>query len=122
MGAWGCGNFENDNASDYMVEVQERLFADVREVLDGAGISDELTSTVDAVIMPIAELLCVIGEHIAPVYLDRSEFEQWRHAVLTAYDRHIDEYNPTIDYKTDRRAVIVQTFARLDKLISADEE
>jgi hypothetical protein len=39
--------------------------------------------------------------------------ERWKQTYLTVYDESIDGFDPTADYKVERRRVIATTFDRL---------
>ncbi len=109
MGTWAEGNFDNDEAQDYLGDLIDQFTETINETLD-----DEHRSRLDeegeAVIMPSVELIALLAEryHMAPPEL--ATIHDWRDRYLAIYDAQIDELDPQGDYKTKRRKTIEKTF------------
>ena len=124
MGTWGPGNFDSDDAVDYLSEIirgfvdtVEQLFAQGRASLDDQG---------EGRLMPTVETIGVLCDWcqggppairvVAPP--GPGVVRRWRHRYLEMYDEEIDgllllgkeQFGP------ERRAHIVRTFDRLELL------
>jgi hypothetical protein len=124
MGTWGPGNFDSDQAMDYVsevvdgfVETVEQQFAQGRASLDDQG---------EGRLMPTVEMIGVLcdwcqgGPHAIRVVAppDPGVVRRWRQRYLEIYDEQIDGLlQPGKDhFGPERRAHIVRTFDRLELL------
>jgi hypothetical protein len=110
MGTWGAGNFQNDSALDWLGGEVKRLIAFLESNLRG---QDEAN---DHDITAAAEVLAVLFENLNAYPPEPTRIAGWRDSYLRAWDSYIDSLGPEPSYKEDRRAVIVETFARLLKV------
>ena len=70
------------------------------------------------------ELIWLIGRHARLSMMESAKVEDWRVKYLAVWDRSIDGLlgpNPKPGVKTDRRAVIVESFDRLIALCKSQE-
>ena len=124
MGIWGPGNFDGDEAVDYVshvidgfVETVEQLFAQGRASLDDQG---------EGRLMPTVEMVSVLCDWcqggpptirvVAPP--DPEVVGRWKQRYLEIYDEQIDGLLPPAgdSFGPERRAHIVRTFNRLELL------
>jgi hypothetical protein len=124
MGTWGPGNFDSDDAVDYLsgivrgfVETVEQLFAQGR-----AGLTDQGEGR----LMPTVEMISVLCDWcqggppaVRVVVPPRPGMvRRWRQQYLQIYDEQIDGLLPPggDSFGPERRAHIVRTFDRLEVL------
>jgi hypothetical protein len=121
MGTWGPGNFDSDEAVDYLSEVVrgfvdtvEQLFTQGRASLDDRG---------EGRLMPTVEMVSVLcdwcgdASAIRVVAPPRPEVvRRWKQQYLEIYDEQIDGLLPSEGFAPERRAHIVRTFDRLELL------
>lgn len=116
MGAWGAGNFEQDNALDFLWrEVQHPLVRQVETMLADPA-SGQADDPYSGPIMAAVELLAVLAEQVNAVPPEPVVVARWRDTFLPAWDRTcLDVYFRAEDAAA-RREVIVATFERLAAL------
>ena len=114
MGSWGSGNFDSDGAANYLVTVINRLRAEVDEVLTDADRSS-VDEDGEAVVVPTVQIISVLVEHCQAAPPEPAVVSVWRDKYLAIYDAQIDGMDPVPGYKEERRQVIVETFAKLEK-------
>jgi hypothetical protein len=113
MGTWGAGNFDSDNALDYMSEVEEELIDKIEARLadeEGFDISEDG----DGVVMPTLEMLSVLHEHCRLGLPEVDTVRDWKERYLAFFDDQIDGYDPQPGYKEARRTMIEATFMKLE--------
>ena len=66
MGAWGMGPFENDDAADWVYEVEDGGIDAIHDVLDATVDLDEPDASVGAAAVAAAELVAVIAGQPGP--------------------------------------------------------
>jgi hypothetical protein len=125
MGTWGAGNFENDDAAEYLIGLCKPLVEQIRSTVALPRLlqPDEPDSDI---MMANVEILAVLGSNIGktkdnaigrlifPFPLPASEeVERWKHKYLEVWDGYIDQLGPSVDYKQRRRRVLVDTFDHL---------
>lgn len=122
MGTWAHGNFDNDTALDWLDDITAQLLDEISEAMDSPETlqADEL----DADLVPCRiELLCAMAEKgMPPQWPDVQVLAQWKQIFLQAWDASIDELEPTVDYKRDRRNTLVATFDRMLALAHLAQE
>jgi hypothetical protein len=83
---------------------------------------DEFSGSLDCgeeVLMPSVDIICLLCEHYEePLNIEMEQVIQWRDQHLAAYDRHIDDHGPKPEYKRERRQVIVETFEKLQGIVT----
>jgi hypothetical protein len=122
VGTWGPGNFDGDEAVDYLSEVVrgfvatvERLFAQGRASLDDRG---------EGRLMPTVEMISVLCDWCrgAPPAIRVAApprpgvVRRWKQQYVGIYDEEIDGLQPVEGFAPERRAHIVRTFDRLELL------
>jgi hypothetical protein len=126
MGAWGAGTFDADTARDFLADQVGRWEKLVDKLIAGKVPRDvaafEFEPGVDAAeacAMPLVELMIVVAERLDPDYLPSSEkVERWRSDYLALFDRETGGPDADAEYVTERRAVIDNTFSRLQAIIA----
>jgi hypothetical protein len=128
MGTWGPGNFDSDDAVDYVSEViggfvdsVERWFAQGRASLDDEG---------EGRLMPTVEMISVLCDWcrggppairvIAPPR--PGVVRRWKQQYLEIYDEQIGDLLASEGFAPERRAHIVRTFDRLEVLATGGWE
>jgi hypothetical protein len=114
MGSWGAGNFDNDDATDYLADLIEELAIQIDECLEDPE-RRALDEQGEAVIPTTAQILSVLVENFNTVPPKPKSVVRWRKGYLAVFDDEIDGLAPTGNYKEERRAVIEQTFQRLEE-------
>jgi hypothetical protein len=114
MGSWGAGNFDNDDATDYLADLIDELAVQIDEVLDDPE-RRALDEQGEAVIPTTAQILSVLVENFNTVPPKPKVVVRWRKGYLAVFDEGIDSLEPAESYKEERRAVIEQTFRRLEE-------
>jgi hypothetical protein len=125
MGTWGPGNFENDTAADYLMDLCKPLVAQIKETVAQPPLMQPDEPTSDIMLANV-EVLSVLAENIGRYETDwvgdivfpfpfpgAEEIEQWKIEYLRVWDGYIDGLMPSEDYKGRRREVIAATFDRL---------
>lgn len=118
MGVWGAGNFQSDQALDYLgTEIKKPLIDQIGAVLCNPELAqpDERTS---ARIMAAAEILALLAELLNVGSLHTGWVTLCRDKYLEVWDGYIDKLNPGAGFKEERRSVIVATFERLAQAAS----
>jgi hypothetical protein len=128
MGTWGPGNFDSDDAVDYLSEVirsfvdtVEQWFAQGRASLDDQG---------EGRLMPTVEMITVLcdwcrgGPPAIRVVAPPSPgvVRRWKQQYVKIYDAQIGALLPREGFAPERRATIVRTFDRLEVLATEDWE
>ena len=117
MGTWNTGNFDCDGAIEYLIyEVQQPLVQRIERIISDP-VAIELDEEGEDVLMPSVELLALLAETYGGTLPDLDVIHRWRDVYLAGYDRYIDRLSPRAGYKEERRRVIEQTFARLEKAV-----
>ena len=112
MGTWGAGNYQNDEALDYIHDFRDELIAQIEDTINSKH-GMEPDEPESATMLCNIDLICAINE-LAKIALMKAEtVEQWKTAYLLVWDSHIDGMDPKPGFKADRRKVIVETFDRL---------
>ena len=104
MGTWDSGNFGNDTALDFLVDVANEI---EKELFEPEGVED-----IDLITAAVATYSALLAE--CPIDAgDSAKLTSLRDSVLKIYDAEIDELESKGDYKPERRKVIEETFATL---------
>jgi len=127
MGTWGVGNFDSDHALDYLDGLIAQLVGKVETLIARPiDFKDEWSFGFlhdgEKERMPSLEIVCVLCERFQTLpNVEREQVAQWKDRYLAAYDALIDDYAPKLDYKVNRRRVIVDTFEHLQKIIATGD-
>ncbi|MGW4480525.1 DUF4259 domain-containing protein [Rhodococcus triatomae] len=113
VGVWGPGNFDSDTVADGLGMLTDRIVDDITaEFEDDSRLEPdewggELVPAWLEILTEIAETGRVgVSFPPTPVLVD------WRDRYLRVWDGYIDELEPTVDHRIERRAVLVGTFER----------
>ena len=112
MGTWGSGNFDNDKALDYLASVADPLVAQLQAVVDTPSLA-EADEDGGIQCLVAAEILTGLSQYYTGPKLTPQLVTDCRDVVLAEWEATIDELDPDEDYKTERRAIMQQTFAQL---------
>ena len=117
MGTWGSGNFDNDDANDYISDVYVAFIERIEKCLaDGDCREEDVWN--EGIIMPTAVILSTLYEHCYGRVPKAAQAQDWKEIYLRDYDEDADSrMNPA--FVSERRAVIEATF---DKLIQQAQE
>ncbi len=125
MGTWGPGNFENDESRDYLYELIGQLIERIETCLSSLAHPSErdaFTGSLDCgeeLLMPNIDIICLLCEHYrTSPGIELEQVIRWRDQYLAAYDEHIDAYGAKPEYKRKRRQVIVETFEKLQGIVT----
>lgn len=113
MGTWAEGNYANDGALDYVGELIDQLTNTINECFEEDGA--DLDEGGESMLVPSVDLIRVISQHCGASPPEPAVVKKWQKKYLKIYDEQIDDLDPSGTYKTDRREIIVKTFADLLK-------
>jgi hypothetical protein len=125
MGTWGAGNFESDESLSYLDELIAQLVERIETCLSSLehpSERDEFSGSLDCGeerLMPSVDIICLLCEHYEePPNIEIDQVIRWRDQYLAACDEHIDDYGPKPEYKRERRQVIIETFEKLQGIVT----
>ena len=118
MGTWGPGNFQDDTAADHLSGITARLVKEIEAAMAGDPVAIEPDEYWGVAVPCNIELLALLREQgfVGATAPKRSILVEWKQRFLAQWDGAIDALatGPEFEsYKTQRRAVLVQTFDRL---------
>ena len=113
MGTWGTGNFDSDDALDFVFELTTQLVEKI-ELYFAKG-ATSLVEDGEAVIMPSVQILSILREHCEAAPPEVEVVNTWKQRYLLIYDEQIDALDPQPGYKAERRKIIEETFDTLEK-------
>ncbi len=115
MKDWTEDNFGNPEARRYLAMLTARLLSNIHEVVADA---ERLGPDEDgeSLLMPAVEVLALLCERYGAEPPRPATVKQWHSKYLAAFDKGIDDMEPTPEFKTDRRRVIENTFRWLEGL------
>ena len=119
MTAWGPGNFENDDALDFVQEEIHRHVAAIEAIFaDSQRFQLDDTGDAEGELMPRVAILALLLERCGGVFDPHigPDVGAWKARYLEMYDDQIDDLQPRGDFKLQRRAVIADTFDTLIRL------
>ncbi len=118
MSSWGHGNFEDDDALDYVDTITAKIIAE----LDRAAAKRRLTG--DEVLtrcIPRLAVLSLLVKGTRTVGPPRDQLGQWQTAFLAGFDRDARTiYDKPVDARR-RRVAIEKTFRQLEQLAPHSE-
>ncbi len=115
MHTWAAGNFDNDDAMDYLGEVIELLSERVDEILADKR-RRRLDEEGEGRLMPSVELIALLCERYNVRPPREKTIHKWREKYLKVFDGEIDGLDPKPGYKDERRKTIEKTFEWLESL------
>lgn len=101
MGVWAEGNFQNDEALDFVSDIADEVS---NHMTPPAGFEE-----LDRLMAAVAVLKALV-ENCRATCPTRADLAALKQQALRVYDAEIDEYEPKPDFKSGRRRVIEQTF------------
>lgn len=110
MGTFGAGNFENDAALDLVSEVLAVATTEIEAFCDSDDVGIEDLEQ----IMAAVAIHLVLGEHCAAGAPEVDFAVRLRDKVLAIFDEEISDLDPSGEFAAERRAVLVDTFARYE--------
>lgn len=116
MGTWNVGNFDNDEALDYVGELMDELEARVDKFL---GSTDPDLGEGESMVLPTIVIMQLLSEHTGAAPPKPDLIEKWRENYLAVFDAQIDDFEPADGYKDKRREVIARTFKGFEKTSGA---
>ena len=117
MTAWGPGNFEKDEALDFIQEEMDRHVAAIEAIFaDSQRFQLDNTGDAEGELLPRVAILALLCEHCGGLLDSAVNVGAWKARYLEMYDDQIDWLEPMGDYKLQRRAVIADTFDTLIRL------
>ncbi|MEC7521718.1 MAG: DUF4259 domain-containing protein [Myxococcota bacterium] len=131
MGVWGPGNLEEDTAEEHLNWLLQPLLQQIAETAGNptAMEPDEYDSVA---MMCNIEIIACLAEGIGtnadegrlhlPVAMPSVQtVRTWRSAYLEVWDDHIVKLGASDQHREQRRAVIVRTFERLERVAAFAE-
>ncbi|MBL1080231.1 DUF4259 domain-containing protein [Nocardia sp. 2] len=126
MGVWGPGNFDSDTAADGLGELTDHLIAQIaaqfRDPTDDTPLEpDEWGGTM---VPAWLEILAQTAEpaRVGATFPSAAVLSEWRDRYLRVWDDYIDDLDPDDDYKSQRRAILTETFDRALTLAATREQ
>jgi hypothetical protein len=122
MGTWGAGNFDDDVARDYLVDVIARFEQFIERILAGdipeeAMGMDNVLDAGEHCLLPTVEIMSALHESLGSDYLPRPEtVERWAESYPGQVEPLLKKLDPAGYerwYVPERRPVVVATFERL---------
>jgi hypothetical protein len=117
MGTWGEGNFDKDDAFEFLEIMLDDLIRTIRTCLSSRRTANYhwfYENYGEARLMPAVDMLITLTKHYGTSVseLETHEITEWKMTYLRIFDAVIGDYAPN-DYRTKRREVIVATFDEL---------
>jgi hypothetical protein len=115
MGTWGAGNFQNDCAMDYAGRLVRGFVEDVEYA--AAEPSRMETDEFYGDIMPcLVAIISSLHELTGTAAIPRPNVVAgWKAKYMAVWEGYIDKLRPAPGYKEQRRAVLLETFDRLEQ-------
>jgi Domain of unknown function (DUF4259) len=121
MGVWAAGNFDNDEAMDYVHELVDQMVEQiVSTVASEHGMEPDEPDSFR--LMCNVELLWLIGQRVGASLPKSAAVADWKTKYLAVWDEYIDDLDPKPGFKEERRAVITESFDRLISLCRSQEQ
>ncbi|MBX9691312.1 MAG: WGR domain-containing protein, partial [Cyanobacteria bacterium] len=113
MGTWNVGNFDNDEALDYVCELMEQLQARVDQwfAVDEPDIGDGG----EGVVMPTVAIMHLLAENCNAAPPKQNQVSKWSERYVELYGAQIDELSEDEEFKKQRKLAIQVTFKKLEE-------
>jgi hypothetical protein len=115
MGTRGEDNFATEGARDYVAMLTTQIVATINAI-EANPSRLALDEDGESMLMPSVEILALLCERTGAEPPRPGRVRQWAKKYLDQYDATIDEQEPSEEYKSGRRKVIVNTFHWLESL------
>jgi hypothetical protein len=112
MGTWSTGNFQNDQALDYLGSVMHSLIGKLEEIIEHP-IRAEADEPSNFEVMAAVEIITVLCENLNAVPPKPDLVSKCQETFLTSWEKTIDGVGPVPGFKEERRAVIAASFEKL---------
>ncbi len=120
MGVYGAGNFDNDEAQDYIYKLIDKMIAQIEKTVSSKhGMEPDEPSSF--LMMCNIDLIGLIVQHVNISLPESTTVEEWKTKYLAVWEGYIDGLDPKEGFKEERRAVITATFDRLISLCREEE-
>ena len=118
MSIWGVDNFERDDAMNVLDRWNEQLVNEVQETFLRKNDKSLYEDYGESRIIGNIDILATLLERYKNYpHITIDEVNIWKQTYLDTYDRTIDTYEPTDEFKKHRREKIEETFNRLHKIV-----
>jgi len=119
MGTWGSGNFDSDQALDYLAQVCDPLVEKLVAIVENPSLAEADEDGWEECLVAV-EILTRLGGHYISEKLTPSLVATCRDVLLTEWLASIDELDPDPDYRAARPAVIRESFDKLLAVVQAE--
>jgi hypothetical protein len=116
MSIWGVDNFDSDFAGDYLGEIVHKIIETIKDCLHKPDRDAYICG--EARLMPGVDILVTLAKAYPREVISILEDEpvaEWRRQYLRIFDEQSDNWLD--DEKPERRAVIDETFSKLQSII-----
>ncbi len=118
MGVWGTGNFERDDSLNVLDRWIEKIREQIRETFQLEHEESLYEDFGESRIIANIDILTALLEcYETYPYIELEEIKHWRKDYLETFDRTIDVYSPTPEFKKERREKIEITFDRFYNIV-----
>lgn len=116
MGTWGPGNFDSDTAADLVSTLASKLVHDIETAMQGDPVGLEPDEWDGTTVPCNVELLTLIAKQgwVGVVLPAPEVVAGWRTTFVSVWDASVDGLKPSPEWKTQRREVLLTTFAELE--------
>jgi hypothetical protein len=117
MGTWGAGNFDSDDAREYLDSVMKQMVSLIENYLGTKPTQECDFDALEGKLLPSVDILITLSKHYQePLNVELKTVQQWRKRILVIYDETIDTLDPKDDFKIDKRRTVEDTFQELEEL------
>jgi hypothetical protein len=109
MATWGEGNFDNDDAVEYLGLLAAKLVATISEVVDDRT-RRRPAEDGEGLLMPSVELLALLCERYNAAPPKPASVSHWAKQYIAAFDRGPDPPGVDKSFRTQRRKAVENTF------------
>jgi predicted DNA-binding WGR domain protein len=113
MGTWDSGNFDNDQALDFLGELMDQLSGRIGEWFgsDSPDLADG-----EGEVIPALAVIQLLTQNCGAAPPKPEQLAAWKKRYLAIFDEQIQEYGGEPKFITARRQTIVNTFTGLESL------
>jgi uncharacterized protein DUF4259 len=118
VGTWGPGNFDSDDAMEFVDEMIETLRKVIEDCLQPENFKVFwLEHFGEYRLIPAVDMILTLCERYATSPgLEEVTARSWKELYLWVYDETVDTFGPKPEWKINRRKAIEKTFERLEEL------
>ncbi len=111
MGTWNVGNFDNDEALDYVCELMEQLQGRVNQWF--ANAEPDIGDGGEGVVVPTVAIMHLLTENCNAAPPKHSQVTKWAERYLELYEAQIGDLSADEEFRKKRKQAIEATFNRL---------